>query len=152
MPELKAKLRADLATSMKARDAVATRTIRMVLTAITNEEVAGPTARELTDDEIVKVLAREAKKRREAAAAFEAGGRPDKAAAEQAEGEVIAGYLPAQLTDAELTDLVAAAIAETGAVGGRQGMGAVMKALGARLAGRADGARVAAEVRRQLGA
>jgi uncharacterized protein len=149
MPELKQRLRADLTTSMKARDAVRTRTIRMVLTAITTEEVAGAAARELSDAEIVKVLTREAKKRREAAEAFETGSRPGQAAAERAEAEVIAGYLPAQLTDAQLSDLVAAAIDDTGAAGPR-GIGQVMKAVTPRIAGRADGARVAAEVRRQL--
>jgi uncharacterized protein YqeY len=149
MPELKDRLRADLAASMKARDAVRTRTIRMTLTAITNEEVAGSAARELSDAEIVKVLTREAKKRREAAEAFEMGGRPEQAAAERAEAQVLAGYLPAQLTDAELADLVTAAIRETGAEGPR-GIGQVMKVLTPRVAGQADGARVAAEVRRQL--
>ncbi len=149
MPELKDKLRADLATSMKARDVVRTRTLRMVLTAVTTEEVAGAAARELSDAEIVKVLTREAKKRREAAEAFETGGRPAQAATERAEGQVIAGYLPAQLTDAELSDLVGAAIGETGAAG-PGGIGQVMRTVTPRIAGRADGARVAAEVRRQL--
>jgi uncharacterized protein YqeY len=122
----------------------------MALTSITNEEVsAGRGAKELSDDEIVKVLTREAKKRREAAEAFESGGRAEKAADERAEGEVLAGYLPAQLEDDELSKLVAAAIAETGAAG-MPGMGQVMKTLTPQVAGRADGARVAAEVRRQL--
>lgn len=151
MPQLKQTLRADLVTAMKARDAVRTRTLRMALAAITNEEVAGAAARELSDADIVKVLTREARKRREAAEAFEAGGRPEQAAAEQAEAKVIAGYLPEQLDDAELSDLVAAAISETGAAGPRA-MGQVMKTVTPRVAGRADGARVAAEVRRQLGA
>jgi len=151
MPELKEKLRADLVTAMKARDGVRTRTLRMALTAITNEEVAGAAARELSDTDIVKVLTREARKRREAAEAFETGGRPEQAAAERAEAAVIADYLPTQLTDAQLADLVAVAISETGAAGPR-GMGQVMKVLTPRVAGRADGARVAAEVRRQLSA
>lgn len=151
MPELKDKLRADLATSMKARDTLRTRTLRMALTAITTEEVAGAAARELSDAEIVKVLTREARKRREAAEAFEAGGRQEKAEAERAEAEVIAEYLPAQLTDDDLAGLVAAVIAETGAAGPRA-MGQVMKAVTPKVAGRAEGARVAAEVRRQLGA
>src|SRR6266536_1983913 len=151
MPELKEKLRADLVTAMKARDGVRTRTLRMALTAITNEEVAGATARELSDADIVKVLVREARKRREAAEAFEVGDRPEQAAAERAEAEVIATYLPAQLADAELADLVAAAIGETGAAGPRA-MGQVMKVVTPRVAGRAAGARVAAEVRRQLSA
>ena len=125
------------------------RTLRMALTSITNEEVAGDAARNLSDEEIVKVLTREAKKRREAAEAFGAAGRDEQAAAERAEGEVLADYLPAQLSDDELTALVSAAIAETGA-SGMQGMGQVMKLLTPRVAGRADGARVAAEVRRRL--
>jgi uncharacterized protein YqeY len=127
------------------------RTLRMALTSITNEEVAGASARNLSDEEIVKVLTREARKRREAAEAFGAAGRDEQAAAERAEGEVLAGYLPAQLSDDELTALVSAAIAETGA-SGTQGMGQVMKLLTPRVAGRADGARVAAEVRRHLSA
>jgi uncharacterized protein YqeY len=147
--ELKERLRADLNTAMRARDPVRLRTLRMVLTSITNEEVSGDTARELSDDEIVKVLIREARKRREAAEAFESAGRTEQAAAERAEGEVLAGYLPAQLSDDELTAIVSAAIAETGATG-MPGMGMVMKTVTPRVAGRADGARVAAEVRRQL--
>jgi uncharacterized protein YqeY len=147
---LKDKLRADLNTAMRARDQVRMRTLRMALTSITNEEVAGASARDLSDDEIVKVLGREARKRREAAEAFGAAGRAEQAAAERAEGDVLAGYLPAQLSDEELGVLVAEAIAETGA-SGMQAMGQVMKTLTPRIAGRAEGARVAAEVRRQLG-
>jgi uncharacterized protein len=150
MAELKNRLRADLATSMKARDALRTRTIRMALTSVTNEEVAGKTARELSDDEVVTVLTKEAKKRRDAAEAFDAAGRADRAAAERAEGEVLAAYLPAQLSDEELGDVVAAAIAQTGATG-MSAMGQVMKEVRPQVAGRADGARVAAEVRRRLG-
>ena len=149
--ELKERLRADLTGAMRARDQVRLRTLRMALTAITNEEVAGSATRELSDDDVLKVLAREAKKRREAAEAFAAAGRADQAEAERAEGDVLASYLPAQLSDAELAALVAAAVAETGAAG-PQGMGKVMKAVTPRVAGRADGARVAAEVRRQLAA
>lgn len=150
MNELKERLRTDLTDAMRARDQVRLRTLRMALASITNEEVSGDASHELSDEEVVRVLTREAKKRREAAAAFEAAGRADQAAAERAEGDVLAGYLPAQLTDEELTTLVAAAIAETGATG-MPGMGKVMKAVTPRTAGRADGARVAAEVRRQLG-
>jgi uncharacterized protein YqeY len=148
--ELKDRLRADLNAAMRARDQVRLRTLRMALTSITNEEVAGTSARDLSDEEIVKVLTREAKKRREAAEAFGAAGRDDQAAAERAEGDVLAVYLPAQLGDEELAALVGDAITETGA-SGRNGMGQVMKVLTPRLAGRAEGARVAAEVRRQLG-
>jgi len=147
--ELKERLRTDLNAAMRARDQVRMRTLRMALTSITNEEVAGAAARDLSDDEIVKVLTREARKRREAAEAFAAAGRDEQAAAERAEGEVLAGYLPAQLSDDELAALVAAAIAETGA-SGLPGMGLVMKTVTPRVAGRADGARVAAEVRRRL--
>ena len=149
MTELKDRLRADLNTAMRARDQVRMRTLRMALTSITNEEVAGASARDLSDEEIVKVLTREAKKRREAAEAFGAAGREEQAAAERAEGDVLAAYLPAQLGDEELAALVGDAITETGAAG-MKSMGQVMKVLTPRLAGQADGARVAAEVRRQL--
>ena len=149
MAELKQRLRADLNVAMRARDQVRLRTLRMALTSITNEEVAGASARELTDDEVIKVLTREARKRREAAEAFSAAGRSDQAAAERAEGEVLAGYLPAQLSDEELSVLVDGAIAEAGA-SSMAGMGPVMKLVTPRVAGRADGGRVAAEVRRRL--
>ena len=149
MAELKQRLRADLNAAMRARDQVRMRTLRMALTSITNEEVAGASARDLTDDEVLRVLTREARKRREAAEAFSAAGRGDQAAAERAEGEVLAGYLPAQLGDDELAALVDGAIAESGA-SSMAGMGSVMKLLTPRVASRADGARVAAEVRRRL--
>ena len=149
MAGLKDRLRTDLTASMKARDEVRTRTLRMVLTSVSNEEVSG-TAHELSDDDVLRLIAREARRRREAAEAFEAAGRADQAEAERAEGEVLSAYLPAQLPDEELTALVAAAIAETGAVG-MPAMGKVMKAVTAQVAGRAEGGRVAAEVRRQLG-
>lgn len=149
MAELKERLRADLNDAMRARDKVRMRTLRMALSSITNEEVAGTSARALSDEEVMKVLTREARKRREAAEAFGAAGRAEQAAAERAEGEVLAGYLPAQLTDEELSALVTAAIDDTGA-SDMSGMGQVMKTLTPRVAGRADGARVAAEVRRRL--
>ena len=147
---IKERLRTDLNAAMRARDQVRLRALRMALTSIQNEEVAGAVARELSDDEIVKVLTREAKKRREAAEAFEGAGRAEQAAAERAEGEVLADYLPAQLTDDELAALIASVIAATGA-SGMLAMGHVMKAVTPQVAGRAEGARVAAEVRRQLG-
>lgn len=146
---LKEQLRADLTTAMKARDQLRSATLRMVLTALTNEEVSGAQARELSDAEVVTVLAREAKKRRESAEAYAAAGRPELADRELAERSVVEAYLPAQLPDDELRDLVAAAVSETGAEGPR-GMGAVMKVLAPRVQGRAEGGRVAAEVRRQL--
>ena len=149
MSELKERIRADLTASMKDRDEVRTRTLRMVLTEISKEEVSGAQAHELDDAEIQRVLTREAKRRREAADAFQGAGRADQAAAERAEGDVLAAYLPAQLDDAELTALVTAAITESGATG-PGAMGQVMKAVNPKVAGRADGSRVAAEVRRQL--
>lgn len=149
MTGLKDRLQADLTTAMRARDELRASTLRMLLTAVKNEEVAGKSARVLDDPEVVTVLTREAKKRREAAEAFADGGRPDRAERERAEGEVIADYLPAQLGDDELRALVAAAIAETGA-DGPAAMGQVMKAVAPRTAGKAEGGRVAAEVRRQL--
>ena len=146
---LKAQLRTDLTTAMKARDELRSATLRMALTAITNEEVAGKVARELSDDEVLKVLGREVKKRKEAAEAFAGAGRAEQAAREEAEGELLSAYLPAQLSDEELHALVDAAVAETGAEGPR-GMGAVMKVLTPRVAGRADGSRVAAAVKAKL--
>jgi uncharacterized protein len=151
MSELKERIRADLTASMKDRDEVRTRTLRMVLTEISKEEVSGAAARELDDAEVQRVLAREAKRRREAAEAFQGAGRADQAAAERAEGDVLASYLPAQLDDGELAKLVTAAITETGATG-PGAMGQVMKAVTPKVAGRAEGSRVAAEVRRQLAA
>jgi uncharacterized protein len=149
MAGLKDRLRGDLTTAMKSRDEVRTRTLRMVLTSISNEEVAGNAARELSDDEVLRILGREARRRREAADAFEAAGRADQAAAERAEDQVLAEYLPAQLSDAELAAIVAEVINETGA-SGMSAMGQVMKAVTPRVAGRAEGGRVAAEVRRAL--
>jgi uncharacterized protein len=146
---LKDQLRTDLTTAMKARDETRTRTLRMALTSITNEEVSGNQAHDLTDDEITKILTREAKRRREAATAFADAGRDDQARAERAEEEVLAGYLPAQLSDDELAALVTSAIAETGA-SGPAGIGQVMKVVTPRIAGRADGSRVAAMVRSRL--
>lgn len=149
MSGLKERMRADLTAAMKARDEVRTRTLRMAMTAVTNEEVAGKTARKLSDDEVLRVLGREARRRREAAEAFDAAGRTDQAAAERAEQDVLSQYLPAQLSDDELARIVAEAITETGA-SGMKAMGQVMKVVTPRVAGRAEGGRVAAEVRRAL--
>lgn len=149
MSDLKTRLKDDLTGAIRARDEVTTATLRMALAAVTTEEVAGKTARELSDDEVLKVLTREAKKRREAAEAFRAGNRPELAERETAEGVVLDRYLPTQLSDEEVAGLVRAAIEETGATGMPQ-MGAVMKAVQARAAGRADGRRLSTEVRRQL--
>ncbi len=152
MSALKDRLRADLTTAIKARDELRASTLRMVLTSITNAEVAGKEARELSDDDILGVLSTEAKRRREAATAFADGGREEMAAKEAAEGEVIAEYLPTPLTDAEIAELVTAAIAQTGAADeGMRAMGKVMGVVTPQVKGRADGGAVAAEVRRQLG-
>jgi hypothetical protein len=151
MSTLKDRLRADLTTSMKARDALRSSTIRMVLTAITNAEVAGSVAKQLSDDEIIGVLASEAKKRREAATAFDAGGATDRADKERAEAVVIADYLPQQLSEDEIVALVTATIADLGVAGeGQRAMGKVMGVVTPQVKGRADGSFVAAEVRRQL--
>jgi uncharacterized protein YqeY len=148
--DLKEQLRADLTTAMKARDELRTATLRMVLAAVSAEEVAGKEARRLSDDEVQGVLRREAKKRREAAEAFASAGRAEQAAREKAEGEVLAGYLPSQLEDADLAAIIADVVTRTGASGIKD-MGRVMGAAQGAVAGRADGSRVAAEVRRQLG-
>lgn len=151
MSTLKDRLRTDLTASMKSRDAVRASTLRMVLTAITNAEVAGSVAKELTDDDIIGVLATEAKKRREAATAFDDGGAPDRADKERAEAAVIADYLPQQLTEAEISQLITDTIAQLGVAGeGPRAMGKVMGVVTPQVKGRADGALVAAEVRRQL--
>ena len=153
MAELKDRLQSDLTESIKARDEVRSGTIRMVLSAITNEEVSGKEARELTDDDVITVLGREAKKRREAAEAYDDAGRAELADKERAELVVIEGYLPEQMSDEELTAIVEAAISEvaaTGAEGGRA-MGAVMKIIQPKVKGRADGSVVAAKVKSALG-
>ena len=151
MGALKDQLQADLTAAMKARDELTTATLRMLLTAVGTEEVAGKAARELSDDDVLKIVAKEAKKRREAATAFADGGRADRAERELAEERVLAGYLPAQLSDDELHALVRAAVAETGASSPRD-MGAVMKALVPKVAGRADGGRVSGAVKAALSA
>jgi uncharacterized protein YqeY len=152
MSDLKDRLRADLTTAIKARDEVRSSTLRMVLTAITNAEVAGKEARELSDEDVLTVLTSENKKRREAAEAFEDAGRTEQAAKERAESEILAEYLPEQLGPDEIAALVAEAIAATGAAEeGMRAMGKVMGALQPKVKGRADGGVVAAEVRKQLG-
>ena len=151
MDTLETRLHDDLTTAIRARDEVTSATLRMALTAVKNEAVSGSEARELSDADVVVVLGREAKKRRESATAFDDANRPELAARERAELVVLDAYLPAQLGDDELAELVAAAVAETGADSVKQ-MGAVMKVLTPRIAGRADGGRVAAAVRAALGA
>ncbi|GAB2924587.1 GatB/YqeY domain-containing protein [Streptomyces mayteni] len=152
MTTFKSRLQDDLTAAIKERDELRSATLRLTLSAIGYEEVAGKTARELSDEEVRKVVAREAKKRREAAEAFESGGRPEQAARERAEGEVLAEYLPQQLSDDELAALVAEAVAEAKAGGaeGPRAMGAVMKIVNPKVAGRAEGGRVAAAVKSAL--
>jgi uncharacterized protein YqeY len=146
---LKATVQSDLTDAIRQRDQVRSGTLRLVLTSITNEEVSGTEARELSDDEVLKVLAKEAKKRKEAATAYAGAGRPELAAKEEAELAVLEAYLPAQLSDDELTTIVAAAIEQTGATGMPQ-LGQVMKVAQGVVAGRADGGRVAAAVKAAL--
>lgn len=149
MASLKDRIKGDLTAAMKARDDVRKGTLRMVLSAIGAEEVSGSTARQLSDDEIITVLTREVKRRKEAAEAFRTGGREDSAAGEEAEAAVIAEYLPVQLSEADLASLVDDAIAEAGAESPRD-MGKVMKVLQPKVAGRADGKVVAEAVKSRL--
>lgn len=147
---LKETLQADLTKAIKGRNEIQMATIRMMLSAITNEEVSGKSVRVLTDAEVITVLTREAKKRKEAAEAFAQGDRADRAARELAEGAIISTYLPEQLSPDELAKLVKEAIAESGATG-PAAMGAVMKVLTPKIAGRAAGGDVAAAVKAALG-
>ena len=146
---LKSTLQAELQTAIRERDQVRAGTLRMALTAVTNEEVAGKEARELSDDDVLKVITKEAKKRREAATAYTDAKRPELAERELAELAVLEAYLPQQLSDNELDALVAEAVQETGATGMPQ-MGLVMKVVQPRVAGRAEGGRIAAAVRKAL--
>ena len=153
MATIKDQLQSDLSTAMKARDDLRSGTIRMVLAAITNEEVSGKQARELSDDDVMTVLGREAKKRREAAEAYDDAGRGELADTERAELAVIEEYLPEQMSDDELQAIIEAAVAEvagSGAEGGKA-MGAVMKIVQPQVKGRADGSVVAARVKTALG-
>lgn len=153
MSALKDQLHSDLTTSMKARDALRTSTLRMVLTAITNAEVSGKEVRELTDEDVITVLGAEAKKRRESAQAFADGDRPELAEKEKAEAAILAEYLPAQLGAEEIAAIVTAAVESAGAAGqGMKAMGKVMGLVSPQVKGKADGGAVAAEVKRQLGA
>ena len=152
MSTLKDRLRADLTAAIKSRDELRSSTLRMVLTAVTNAEVAGKEAKVLSDEEVIGVLSTEAKKRREAAIAFDEGGRVDMAAKERAEAVVLADYLPEQLGPEEIAKVVTEAVEKLGVAGaGQKAMGQVMGVVQPQVKGKADGAAVAAEVRRQLG-
>ncbi|MFD7878328.1 GatB/YqeY domain-containing protein [Streptomyces sp. NPDC059766] len=152
MTTLKSKLQEDLNAAIRERDELRSSTLRLTLTAITKEEVAGKEKRELSDDEVLKVITKEAKKRREAAEAFEQGGRPESAEREKAEGELLGAYLPKQLSDDELNEIVSQAVQEARAAGaeGPRAMGAVMKIVNPKVAGLAEGGRVAAVVKQLL--
>lgn len=153
MSALKDQLRTDLTTAIKARDSLRSSVIRMVLTAITNAEVSGKAARELSDEDVITVLGQEAKKRRESAEAFDAGNRPELAQKERAEAAILADYLPAQMSVEEIRAIVTAAVESAGAAGeGMKAMGKVMGIVSPQVKGKADGGVVAAEVKRQLGA
>ncbi len=146
---MKATLRSDLTESIRSRDTVRSSTLRMALTAVTNAEVAGRTQRELSEDEVVAVVAKEAKRRKEASAAYTAAGRPELAAAEDAELAILQVYLPEQMDEAELDRITTEAVAQVGATGLAQ-MGQVMKVVRPQVAGRAEGGRIAAAVKRAL--
>lgn len=153
MTSLKEQLHADLTTSMKARDSLTSSTLRMALTAITNEEVAGKEARVLSDEDVLTVLGREAKKRREAATAYDEAQRPDLAAKEREELEILGKYLPSMMTEDEVRAIIDAAVAQVqagGATGGAA-LGAVMKLVQPAVKGRADGGFVAATVKSAIG-
>lgn len=152
MSALKDQLRTDLTTAIKARDALRSSVIRMVLTAISTAEVAGKTARELTDEEVIAVLGTEAKKRRESAEAFDTGNRPELAQKERDEAVLLAGYLPEQMSADEIRAIVTAAVESTGSAGvGMKAMGKVMGVVSPQVKGKAEGGVVAAEVKKQLG-
>ncbi len=152
MSDLEQRLQQDLTSAIRERDELTTATLRMALTATKNEAVSGSQARELTDDEVLAVLTREAKKRRESAQAYDDAQRPALAERERAELSVLTRYLPAQLGEDELRALVDAAVARAAADGqqGMRAMGAVMRILTPQTTGRADGGRVAALVKDAL--
>ena len=152
MATLKEQLQLDLTASIRAKDSLTSGTLRMVLSAITNEEVSGKEARVLTDQDLITVLNREAKKRKEAVTAFDDAKRPELATKERAELDIIQAYLPAALSDDELAKIIADAVAQASATGatGQSAMGAVMKLVSPQVAGRADGSAVAAAVKSAL--
>ena len=149
MTTFKDRLEADLRTAIKARDELVVSTLRLAIAAVRNEEVAGDAARTLTDQEVQAVLTREMKKRRDAATAFADAGRAEQAERERAEERVLEAYLPKQMSDADLAAAVARALDGLD-LSGKQAMGVAMRAAQAEVAGRAEGGRVAAEVRRHL--
>ncbi len=151
MSEVKDRLRADLTAAMKAKDTVATGTLRMALAAIMNEEVAGESARQLAKAEEEAVITREVRKRRESAQVYQDANRPELADKENAEADLLAAYIPAPLTEDELDQIVAEEVAAAGQPEMKK-MGLVIKAVNARVAGRAEGSVVAAKVKAALSA
>lgn len=153
MSALKDQLQADLTEAIRAQDELTMATLRMALTAITNAEVSGKQARDLSDDDVMVVLTSEAKKRREAAESFDGAGAGERADRERAELTVLQRYLPEQLTETEIQQIVADAVAAAAAEGksGPAAMGVVMKVVTPQTRGRADGGQVAALVKAALG-
>ncbi|MBM7242626.1 GatB/YqeY domain-containing protein [Rhodococcus fascians] len=154
MSELKARIRTDLTTAMKAKDKLRLATLRMILAAIQTEEVSGKEAHELTDDDVLKVLAKESKKRGESAEIYTQNGRGELAANEHAEAQIINEYLPTPLTDEELATIVDTAIVqvaeELGERPAMKQMGQVMKIASGLAAGKADGSRLSKAVKDRL--
>ncbi|MFI8567585.1 GatB/YqeY domain-containing protein [Rhodococcus sp. NPDC078407] len=154
MSELKARLRTDLTAAMKAKDKLRLATLRMILAAIQTEEVSGKEAHDLTDDDVLKVLAKEAKKRGESAEIYTQNGRGELAANEHAEAQIINEYLPTPLTDEELATMVDTAIAQVaedlGERPAMKQMGQVMKIASGLAAGKADGSRLSKAVKDRL--
>lgn len=143
------QLTADLTTAMKARDSVRTNTIRQAIGAVRAEAKAGPVEKELSEDDVLKVLSREVKKRRDSAQIYTDAGADERAAIETAEADLFETYLPARLSDDELAALVASVIVDTGATSMRD-MGGVMKEATARAGASADGKKLSTLVRAAL--
>ena len=152
MTNLKEQIHIDLTAAIKAKDSLTSGTLRMVLSAITNEEVSGKEARVLNDQDLITVLNREAKKRKEAATAYDEAKRPELADKERAELGIIQAYLPAALSDEDLAKIISDAVSQVAASGstGPSAMGAVMKIVSPQVSGRADGGAVAAAVKSAL--
>ena len=152
MTSLKETLKNDMTAAMKAREELKKSTLRMALSAITNAEVAGTEAVELNDEQVIKVLQAEAKKRMESAEVYEQNGRADAAAQEKAEAEVLMAYLPAAMSEDELGAIVAEEVAAAAANGntGMKAMGAVVKAVRERAGSSADGSKIADLVKATL--
>lgn len=152
MTTLKDTLKSDLTAAMKSGNELAKSTLRMALSAISNAEVAGNEAIELSDDQIIKVLQAESKKRAESAELYEQAGRTDAAAKERAEAHILATYLPAAMSVDELASVVAEEVQKAAAAGnsGMKAMGSVVKAVRERVGSSADGSQIADLVKSAL--